>query len=469
MSRAEDMGTYIETDVLVIGGGFAGIWAAIRAKDFAGRVLLVDKAKVARSGCSTFAAGIQFCPTPEDDFDVWKREIVESGDYFPDQDWVDVFLKNQMERIMDYEKWGAPLEKDEKGKIARIVGRGHKNTRLFQFHGPKLMDLLRKKAIVKGVNLLERVMVSELLTSDGQHPTEGRVTGAVGFNTQTGEFFIIKAGVTVMAAGPPCGKRGNVVDNDTGDGLAASFRAGAELVNMEFLTAGNITVWQRKGEAAGINMLQGHGAFFVNALGERLMEKYDPVLMERSLLYRICMGFAKESMEGRGPIYVDMRHLPAETFAKFRRVLPRTMMFWDELGVDVTREKIECTPHWGVTNSSGQGGIKVNLSCQTNLPGLYAAGGVTRVPIQGIYALGGIATASCNVLGYIAGENAAGDTGAAKEGELDLKQVASLRSAIFEPEKRKEGPSPASFFERLDRETVPAPFSMFKSQGRIIK
>ncbi len=272
-----------------------------------------------------------------------------------------------------------------------------------------------------------------------------------------------------MSAGPACGKRGNVVDNDTGDGVAASFRAGAELCNMEFLTAGNITVWQRKGEAAGINMLQGHGAYFVNSQGERFMEKYDPELKERSLLYRICMGFAKESLEGRGPIYVDMRHLPPETFAKFRRVLPRTTRFWEELGVDVSKEKIECTPHWGVGNSSGQGGIKVNLNSQTNIPGLYAAGAVCRSPVQGIYSLGGIATASCNVMGYIAGENAAKEAVQARLEEIDGRQVEGLKSAIGAPQRQGTGKAPEVFFEELDRATVPARFGMFKSQNRILK
>ncbi|MBI4334364.1 MAG: FAD-binding protein [Chloroflexi bacterium] len=469
MSTLEKLGKVTETDVLVIGGGFAGIWGAIRARDLGARVLLVDKAKVARSGCSTFAAGIQFCPTPADDLEVWKKEIVESSDYFADQDWVDVFLKNQTERIQDYDSWGAPLERDEKGKVARIVGRGHKNTRLFQFHGPKLMQVLRDRAVRKGVALLERTMIADLLTSDGRYPTAGRVTGALGFNTRTGDFHIIRAKATVMAAGAACGKRGNVVDNDTGDGLAAAFRAGADLTNMEFLTAGNITVWQRKGEAAGINMLQGHGAYFVNARGERFMEKYDPELKERSLLYRICMGFAKEALEGRGPVYVDLRHLPPETFAKFRRVLPRTTMFWEELGVDVTREKIECTPHWGVGNSSGQGGVKVDLACRTSVPGLYAAGAVTRVPVQGIYALGGIATASCNVMGYIAGESAAGEAQAARLEETDAAQVEKLEAAVLVPQGRKDGKLPEVFFEELDRATVPAAYGMFKNQPRILK
>ncbi len=469
MGELDKLGKVIETDVLVIGGGFAGVWAAIRARDSGAKVLLVDKAKVARSGCSTFAAGIQLGPMPDDDLDVWKKEIVESGDYFPDQDWVDIFLKNQIARIQDYDKWGAPLERDNKGKIARIVGRGHKNTRLYQFHGPKLMQTLRDQALRRGVVLLERTMVTDLLTSDGKHPTKGRVVGALGFNTRTGEFSIIRAKATVMSAGPACGKRGNVVDNDTGDGVAGSFRVGAELVNMEFLTAGNITVWQRKGEAAGINMLQGHGAYFVNALGERFMEKYDPELKERSLLYRICMGFAKESLEGRGPIYVDMRHLPPEVFAKFRRVLPRTIRFWDELGVDAGKEKIECTPHWGVGNSSGQGGIKINLKAQTNIPGLYAAGSVARSPVQGIYSLGGIATASCNVTGYIAGENAAREATEARLEEIDGKQVQDLKAGTLAPQRQKEGTLPGVFFEEIDSATIPARFGMFKSQNRIIK
>ena len=102
MGKLESLGTIIDTDVLIIGGGFAGVWAAIRARDFADKVVLVDKAQVAKSGCSTFAAGVQLCPTREDDLDMWKKEMVISGDYFPDQDWVDFFLRNQIERIEDY-------------------------------------------------------------------------------------------------------------------------------------------------------------------------------------------------------------------------------------------------------------------------------------------------------------------------------------------------------------------------------
>jgi succinate dehydrogenase/fumarate reductase flavoprotein subunit len=92
MSKSKEQLKVLNADVLIIGGGFAGTWAALRAKEFTDKVVLVDKSKVARSGCSTFAAGVQLCPTPDDDLDVWKREIVEAGEYFPDQEWVEVFL-----------------------------------------------------------------------------------------------------------------------------------------------------------------------------------------------------------------------------------------------------------------------------------------------------------------------------------------------------------------------------------------
>ncbi|MFC1869654.1 FAD-dependent oxidoreductase [Chloroflexota bacterium] len=456
-------------EVLVIGGGFAGAWAAIKAKDFSDTVLLVDKAKVAKSGASTFAAGIQLCPADGDDLNVWLREIVEASGYFADQDWVDIFLRNQIERIKEYDAWGARLERDEKGNIARIVGRGHINTRLFQFHGPELMALLKRQALQKGVKLIERIMILDLLTSDGKHPTKGRVIGGVGLDTMTGEFHIFQAKATILAAGGISPKYGRVVDNCTGDGVAAAFRCGAEVTNMEFCTTGNIVVWERKGFADGINMIQGHGAYFVNALGQRFMEKYDSLLKERSVLYKLCMSFCKEALEGRGPIYVDMRHFPRETFEKFKRVLPRPMKFWAEMGVDISKQTIQCTPHFGVATTSGSGGIRVGLDCRTGIDGLFAAGAITRSPIQGIYALGGIATASCNVMGYIAGENAAKAAVDTAKVEVDMGQVEEVRRLASAPLQTTEGHEPADLFAAILEATVPAPFSMFKSENRIVK
>lgn len=467
MQSLEKLGHVIDADVLIIGGGFAGAWAALRARDFADKVVLVDKSQVAKSGCSTFAAGVQLCPTREDDLDVWKKEIVVSGDYFPDQDWVDFYLKNQIERIEDYVRWGAPLEKDSKGKIARIVGRGHINTRLFQFHGNKLMALLKKKVLERKVEIMERIMITDLVPEgDG---SSGRIAGAVGFHARTGEFYIFRAGATIICTGPKGSKLNSPVDNCSGDGTAAAFRAGAELANMEFCTGGNITVWDKKVTSGGINMIQGHGAYFVNALGERFMAKYDPLRMERALLYSLCMSFTKEALEGRGPVYVDMTHFPPETFEKFRRVIPRAMQTWDTLGWDPAKKKMECQPNWNVRDNCGEGGILIDRDCGTPaLQGLFAAGAVTRNPVHGIYSLGGVATSSCNVMGYVAGEKAAEYSHKTGRLEAEPQVVEKLKNRVFSPLKRAEGKDPDELYLNLNKTIVPAAFSMFKSGPRII-
>src|SRR3990170_4285497 len=237
----------INADVLVIGGGLAGVWAVIRAKDFADEVVLVDKARVSRSGASTSAAGVMLAPQDDDNLNLWMREIVEKGEYLNDQDWVQKLLIDQIQRIKDMESWGIPFERDESGRIKRIIGRGHEHTRILMFHGKELMEKMREALLNKGVKLVERVMVTDLLTSDGKHPTSGRVVGAVGFNYRTGEQCVFESKATVVAMGSIFPKNGGrYVDNITGDGYATAFRSGAELCCMELSTGGHITLWQRK-------------------------------------------------------------------------------------------------------------------------------------------------------------------------------------------------------------------------------
>lgn len=89
----------IDADVLVIGGGLAGTWAALRAKDLVDNVILVEKARVSRSGCSSFAAGVMLCPLPGDNLKEWAEELIERGEYLCDQDWVELLLREQGERL----------------------------------------------------------------------------------------------------------------------------------------------------------------------------------------------------------------------------------------------------------------------------------------------------------------------------------------------------------------------------------
>lgn len=458
----------VDADVLVVGGGIAGCWAAIRASEFPVSVVLADKARVARSGQSTFAAGVMLAPQPGDDLAAWREEIVEAGDYLNEQEWVDLVLQEQVYRIEDMSRWGFPFERGPDGGLHRTIGRGHLSTRILMFHGKELMEKMRRQCLQRGVRLMERVMVTDLLTSDGRHPTRGSVIGALGLHTRTGRTDLFRSRSLVMSAGPVVPRTGGgYVDNISGDGLAASFRAGAQLTGMEFCTSSNITVWHRKYIASGINMMQGSGARIVNSRGERFMEKYNSVLPERSRTHLLGQAFTKEALGGRGPIYMDLRHLAPEVSQRFRRVIPKTMRIFDAAGIDPAKDMIECTPRVNCPASpSGNGGIRVNLQCETTLSGLLAAGSATKNLAHGTYAVGGLNLAYCCVSGYRAGVRAARLAQGA-QAEPDQEQVLALLTRTLQPLGKEEGPRPDDVVERVKRMTIPAPFSFFKHERRI--
>ncbi len=133
-----------DAEILVVGGGLAGCWAALRAAKLGKKVILIDKATVGRSGAATFAAGVMLAPQADDDLRAWQKEIVERGDYLNDQEWVQVLLEDQIRRIEDLRRWGAPFEIEEGGSLARVIGRGHQVARILMFHGKKLMELMAR-------------------------------------------------------------------------------------------------------------------------------------------------------------------------------------------------------------------------------------------------------------------------------------------------------------------------------------
>ena len=121
----------INTDVLVIGGGAAGCFAAIKAKENgSAQVLLVDKGYVGKSGCSKFAAGSFKCFIPgEDDHDLWFSKAIDEGYYINDQEWTKIHLSEVFERVRELEIWGVDFLKDREGKFDRLEGQGSSDKR----------------------------------------------------------------------------------------------------------------------------------------------------------------------------------------------------------------------------------------------------------------------------------------------------------------------------------------------------
>src|SRR3989304_4126803 len=308
----------IQTDVLVVGGGLAGFRAAMRARNFVEHVTLADKANVARGGGTVFCH-IMTAPTPKGAKEDWLRDIVEHTEYFSNQEWAEAVLEEQVDRIRDLERWGFVFERDEKKEYVLMPPRGANKARAIYYEGRKFAERMRDVLLANGINLLERVMIVDLLTLDGEQPGRGSVVGAVGLHTRTGKPLVIKARAVVAANGLIAGKL-KEMDNLTGDGQAMALRAGAELAGMEFTHQVHFCLV--KGAPDGESspkylwsgaQLQNHGAWIVNAAGERIMEKEDPELMERRSGFGLLgQAMAKEDLGGRGPLYFDMRHFPKE-------------------------------------------------------------------------------------------------------------------------------------------------------------
>ncbi|MBI4330843.1 MAG: FAD-binding protein [Chloroflexi bacterium] len=453
-----------ETDVLVVGGGLAGCWAAIRAAQIGKRVILVDKSRVARSGASTFTNQM-LAPTPPGEIRAWEKELVERGEYLNDQEWVETVLCEQKDRIQDLVDWGVPFERTPSGDLLVKRGRGHGLTGVVLCNGHTLMDIMRRKAEQTGVTIEDRTTITDLLTSDGQRPSRGRVCGAVGFHTREGAAAVYQAGAVVVAAGQIGLKmRCHFVNNLAGDGVAMVYRAGGELLNMEFCTTGNVSYFEKRFHVGSQALLVGMGAKFINARGERFMLRFDPVLGERSKLQNQVLAFVKEAVSGRGPCYWDMTGFNDEDVEMVRRLLPTTLRPFDEAGIDIRQRPVECTPVVQLMSAAGEGGIRVDGNSQTTVPGLYAAGASARNPVHGVYSVGGVNLAFCNVGGYRAGEAAARN---AFLSPLPQGQLQSTLENTFAFLSKKGGARPDDIVRELQAISIPAKISVYKSEERI--
>lgn len=458
----------VDADVMVVGGGLGGTAAAIGAADFVKTVVLVEKGAVARTGCSAMAAGVYTIFFPdEDDIDVWMKEIIELAQYFNHQEWLRLYLEKIHPLALDLDKWGQGygLEvfvKDKEGNFVRRRSRGHLTLQHCVINALPMMETMKKKALERGVKLIERVMVTDLI-KDGQ-----RVVGAIGINPQSGETYLLRSKALIMAAGG-CGFKGRFIGHRqlTGDGAAMAYRAGAVMQSME-QTESNTCA--KDFDIHGLNLFVGVGGKLVNAEGEEFMWRYNPVLGNRALLSELVLAFCREVKEGRGPIYMDATAASKADQELMRKVLPESFRTWDSAGINPFQQKVEWVPAQAGYIGSGTGGTRINLKCETNVPGLYAVGD-SAAQMHSAFGLGGTAITWPHVTGHIAGENAGmavKDCEAQDWGKTELKTcVADALDRMLSPIQRTDGITPKEVTYEIQKIVLPSQVMYLRSEASL--
>ncbi|HEX2953197.1 MAG TPA: adenylyl-sulfate reductase subunit alpha [Bacillota bacterium] len=390
----------IHADILVIGGGTAGCMAAIAAKERKpkSRVVILEKAQIERSGClaggmNSINAYIHSGETPES----FLRYLRYDAMGLIREDLVLSAAGRINESVARMEAWGLPIIKDEQGRYQR---RGRWN---LPIHGERLKPILAKAVQEAGIEVLNRV------TTTGYLLSQGRVVGAVGIGVRDGVLYKVLAGAVICATGGASGiyrpNNGGEAQHvmwyppfNAGAGYAMGLRAGAELTGLEmrFIALRSKDVIAPTGTLA-----LGFGAPQVNAKGEKFMSaRYNHIGGEGAPTCLRVYGPLQELKEGRGPCYMDTRHLSAERVndlkASYLDMVPGLVLYWTANGIDPTQEPVELAatePY--IMGGHCQAGYWVDVKRRTTLPGLYAcgdvAGGYSYKFVSGSWAEGLIA------------------------------------------------------------------------------
>ena len=457
MANLEELGSVIETDVLVIGAGVAGLFAAIRAKDFVDSVTLVDKGQVGHTSQCYFALGGHQSFLPGHDIDAWVKEVVYFEDGLCEQDLVESVYKETFARIKDLERYGVRFIEGPDMGYRLLTTRGLEHIRKVYPYpklagGIKEIESLFKEANRRGVRCLSKLFMAALLKQGDS------VVGAVGIDERSGRFYIFKAGAVVIATGQ-CSFKGQYADQFflTGDGMIMALKAGAELKNMEFPTLWlqpSRFTWEALGTAFPM------GAVLLNAKGEAFMDKYCPILKSEIDYNFQARAMAIEAREGRGPFYVDYGPIKPEG----KQFLKADRHGWMALHIDKLYkagikpfdEKWEIMPvFWTVQ------GISADISCQTRVPGLFVGGRVRSID-PGV-TMGSWSIGSATVLGYRAGENAARYAGSRAPFKLDAKEVKAIKKDLYAP-LGKEGIEPEEVLLEIQNTVFPWDVTILKTE-----
>jgi succinate dehydrogenase / fumarate reductase flavoprotein subunit len=421
-------------DVVVIGAGGAGLRAAIAAHDAGARVAIVCKSLLGKAHTVMAEGGIAAAMGnvyPDDGWQVHFRDTMRGGKMLNNWRMAQLHAQEAPERVLELEEWGALFDRTDDGLISQRDFGGHRFARLAHVGdrtGLEMIRTLQQRAVDLGIDVFMEFTVTELFTSGK------RVTGAFGYWRETGRFVTFEAPSVVLATGG-IGKSYQVTSNSweyTGDGHALAMRAGASLINMEFVQFHPTgMVWPPSVKGILVTeSVRGDGGVLKNSEGKRFMFDYIPEFFKAEtadtieeaegwytdkknhrrppeLLPRdeVARAINSEIKAGRGSphggVFLDIASRRDAEF--IRRRLPSMYHQFKELAdVDITAEPMEVGP----TCHYVMGGVEVDADTEQSIvEGLYAAGEVAG-GMHGSNRLGGNSLSDLLVFGRRAGHNA---------------------------------------------------------------
>ena len=407
----------VQADVVVVGGGGAGLRAAIAAadRDPKLRIALVSKVVPMRSHTVAAEGGAAGVTREDDSLEHHFHDTVAGGDWLCDQDVVDYFVAHCHEELVQLEHWGCPWSRKADGNVnVRFFGGMTVQRTWFAadrsgFH--ILHTLFQTSLKYKSIQRFDEYFCAELLVADG------RVRGVLAIQIATGELVCLEAKSVVLATGGAgrVFRQNTNAGTVTGDGMGLAYRAGVPLRDMEFMQWHPTCL-----PGTGILMTEacrGEGAILVNKDGYRYLQDYGlgpldpwprPKAMELGPRDRLSQAFWHEQQKGRtlatpqGPaVHLDLRHLGAKKIHERLPLIAEAAKTF--AGVDAVKDPIPVCPAVHYT----MGGILTNVRCETPLAGLYAAGECASVGIHGANRLGSNSLVEIVVFGRVAGESAA--------------------------------------------------------------
>jgi len=459
-----------EHDVLIIGAGGAGLRAAIAASSAGASVGLVTKSLLGKAHTVMAEGGMAAALSNVDERDGWQvhfADTMRGGQYLNNWRMAEIHAQEAPERVRELEAWGAVFDRTKEGKILQRNFGGHAYPRLAHVGdrtGLEMLRTLQDHGVHQGLDDYQECTITRLF-KDGD-----RVTGAFGYDRESGNFRIFRAGAVIIATGG-IGRAFKVTSNSwegTGDGHSLGYEAGAELIDMEFIQFHPTgMVWPPSVRGLLVTEgVRGEGGALRNSEGKRFMFDDIPPLYENQtantpeegwryvtgdrearrpaeLLTRdhVARSIVREVKEGRGSphggVFLDIAWIKEKipnAEEHIKRKLPAMYhQFMELAGIDITKEPMEVGP----TTHYVMGGIRVDPESQmSTVPGLFAAG-EAGAGLHGANRLGGNSLSDLLVFGKRAGEYAASFVNEKGLGDIDPEEIHKAEQEALDPLKRQ--------------------------------